>query len=372
MRIINYLGWNLLKGILLVALLLLGIDLFFYFINELRFVGTGDYNFVAVCEFVLLTIPRKIYLISPWAALLGSLLVLGSMAKNNELLFIRTIGVSVNKIALYGGYYIMIFTVSVFIFGELLAPKIEAIAQQRKTLALSKGKAVSTANGMWVRAKNKFIHITKVKDPHTLTDVTVFDLDENLKLKTSSFASVARLSKNSQSDNQTWELQDVIITDFSRVININNNELANQNNRISSEKLATKTETNLLDLNILKVAGVKHLERLSIKNLLLTIKDRLANNLTVIEYQIAFWKKIVQPFSILIMSYLAVPFVMGPLRSCSRGLRLLVGVAVGASFYLLNSLFCPLVTVINFPASIAAILPAAIFLCIGVCLAVKV
>ena len=114
------------------------------------------------------------------------------------------------------------------------------------------------------------------------------------------------------------------------------------------------------------------MERLSIKSLLVIIQDRLANNLAVTDYKVAFWKKVVQPFSILIMSYLAVPFVLGPLRSCSRGLRLVVGVILGASFYLLNALFCPLVTVISFPPSIAAILPPMIFLSLAVYLAIRV
>ena len=133
-----------------------------------------------------------------------------------------------------------------------------------------------------------------------------------------------------------------------------------------------QTEKNLLDLHILQASSVKHLERLSISNLYIIIKERITNNLTVIEYKIAFWRKIVQPFSILIMSYLAVPFVLGPLRSCSRGLRLLIGIILGFIFYLLNALFCPLASVIHIPPSIAVMLPPIIFLSLSVYLAIKI
>lgn len=375
MRIItNYIGLNLLKGIVIVAILLLGVDLFFYFINELRFVGTGNYNLFAACEFVALTIPRKLYTMSPWAALIGSLLVLGSMAKNCELLFMRTIGVSANRIALYGGCYVLFFTLMVFIFGELLAPRIELFAQKRKTLALSQGNAISTSHGTWVRTKNKFIHVAAVQDHNTLQGITIYELDSDLKLKKSSFAETATLinEKNIVKDNfnSTWELKNIVVTDFSDLINSKNN-IDNNHNIIKIVKLANKQEHNLLDLNILRTANVKHLERLSIKNLVSIIKDRIANNLTVIDYKVAFWKKVVQPFSILIMSYLSVPFVLGPLRSCSRGLRLLVGIILGASFYLLNALFCPLVTVISFPPSIAVMLPPIIFLSLAIYLAAR-
>ncbi len=375
MRIItNYIGLNLLKGISIVAILLLGVDLFFYFINELRFVGTGNYNLFAACEFVLLTIPRKLYIMSPWAALIGSLLVLGSMAKNCELLAMRTIGISANKIALYGSYYVLFFTIMVFIFGELLAPKIELLAQKRKTLACSQGNAIYTSYGTWIRTGNKFIHVATIQNHNTLQGITIYELDSDLKLKRSSFAETARLISEQNINkkdinknlNSLWELKNIIVTDFSDLTN------KNSNNTIKLVKLANTQEKNLLDLNILKTANVKHLERLSIKSLLVIIQDRLANNLAVTDYKVAFWKKVVQPFSILIMSYLAVPFVLGPLRSCSRGLRLVVGVILGASFYLLNALFCPLVTVISFPPSIAAILPPMIFLSLAVYLAIRV
>jgi lipopolysaccharide export system permease protein len=374
MRIlVNYIGLNVLKGILIVAILLLSVDLFFYFISELRFVGNGNYNLLSACEFVMLTIPRKLYTMSPWSALIGSLLVLGSMAQSSELLFMRTVGLSANRIALYGSVYVLLFTLLIFVFGELLAPRIESFAQTRKTLALSRGNTIYTSNGTWMRNHNKFIHVAKVQDFNTLSGITIYEFDEYLRLKKSSFARTAKLINSAydqinKKSNSLWELENIVTTDFS---DLNNVLPADKDNNIKFMRLATKQEENLLDLNILQTANVKHLERLSIKSLLAVIQDRINNNLAITDYKVAFWKKIVQPFSILVMSYLAVPFVLGPLRSCTRGLRLLVGVMLGASFYLLNALFCPLVTVINFPASIAAMLPSIIFLSLAVYLAAK-
>lgn len=365
MRIIaNYLGINLLKGIFLVAILLLGIDLFFYFINELRFVGTGDYNLLAAVQFIILTIPRKLYIMSPWAALIGSLLVFGSMAKNCELVAMRTAGISPNKIALLSGYYVLLFTVLVFLSGELFAPKIELFAQKRKTLALSRGKAIYTNYGTWIRNGNKFIHVGNIKDHNTLQNITIYELDQSLKLKQASFAKSAELIKIDGSTDSVWDLKNVIITDFG-------SRIKKGSGGVKLSKMLNKQEQNLLDLNILQTANIKHLERLSIKHLATIIQDRLANNLTVIDHKVAFWKKIIQPFSILVMSYLAVPFVLGPLRSCSRGLRLVVGVVLGFIFYLLNALFCPLVSVANFPPSIAIMLPPMIFLALALYLAVR-
>lgn len=362
MKIIaKYIGINILKGICLAAVLLLGVDLLFYFINELRFIGTGDYNLLAAIEFIVLTVPRKLYIMAPWSALIGSLLVLGAMAKNCELVAMRAAGISANKIAWFVSYYVLFFTIIVFLSGELLAPKIELFAQKRKTLALSQGKAMYTSYGTWMRTNNKFIHIAHIKNHNILSKVTIYELDQNFKLKRTKFAETAKLI-----DNNIWELQNVLITDLP-----DNTSRRGSPGVIILNKESSQIESNLVDLNILQVTGIKHLERLSIVTLAKVIKDRLANNLTVLDYKVAFWKKIVQPFSILIMSYLAVPFVLGPLRSCSKGLRLLVGIIIGFLFHLLNALFCPLVAVIDVPPSMAVMLPPIFFLCLSVYLAAR-
>ena len=372
MKIItNYIGWNLLKGILTVAVLLLAIDLLFYFINELRFIGTGNYDLSAACLFVALTIPRKLYIMSPWSALIGSLLALGSMSKNSELLIIRTFGISAHGIALCGSLYVLLFTLMIFCLGEFVAPRVEMFAQTKKTLALSKGNTIYTSYGTWIKNYNNFIHISTVQDYNNLHGITIYYFDEDLNLYKSLVAESARLIEKN-----IWELKKPIVTNFPNNITnkqaVYEHETHGKENNIQYIHLETIQEKDLLDLNILQTTNIKHLERLSIQKLVAVIKDRVANGLAVIDYKLAFWKKIIQPFSILIMSYLAVSFVFGPLRSSNKGLRLIVGIALGSSFYLLNALFSPLVTVINFPASLAAIIPSTIFFFLAMYLTVKI
>ena len=74
MKILDrYIGTQVLMTISLVTFALLGVDVFFYLVNELRTIGKGDYTFNVALLYVILTIPRKLYLIFPWATLLGSL-----------------------------------------------------------------------------------------------------------------------------------------------------------------------------------------------------------------------------------------------------------------------------------------------------------
>lgn len=342
----RYIGKQIITAILLVIFALLGVDVFFYLVNEMRFIGRGDYTFVKALIFIGLTIPRKIYIIFPWAALLGSLLALGNLAKNSELVAMRAASISVHRIAwsaLKAGLWL---TIAMFICGEVISPKTEAWAQQRKTLALSRGQAIQTQFGTWVRHGSEFVHVGVVKQHDQLHDITRYAFNKQLQLQSVLHAN----SATKQADG--WLLTDTQGTQFN----------ASDTQIISAPQ--TKLSA-LLDTEILRASAVKHLERLTLKNLWRVIKSRLAQELNATEYERAFWLKISQPFAALVMVFLAVPFAFGPLRSASVGLKILVGVLVGFTFHTLNSIFGPLTAVIGLSPMLAAMIPTLIFFSLG-------
>lgn len=347
MRILDrYIGKQIIITILFVTFALLGVDVFFYLVNELRFVGKGDYNTYEAVLFVLLTIPRKLYTNFPWAALLGSLLALGNLAKHSELVAMRVTGISVSRIswaALKAG---ILLSVIMFISGEIISPKTESFAQKKKTEALSRGQAIQTYFGMWVRHNNEFIHVGEVHSPSSLNNITRYNFDNKLRLNHVEYAG------NATKEGKSWNMLNIKKTKFSP-------------DQIWVEKIVEKNTTELLDTEILQASAVKHLERLTLTKLWRVIRIRVAQELNTTEYERAFWLKMVQPFAALVMVFLAVPFAFGPLRSSSVGLKILVGVLVGFAFYTLNSIFGPLTAVTGLSPMFAAIIPSASFLVLG-------
>ena len=342
----RYIGKQITVAILLVIFALLGVDLFFYLVNELRFIGKGDYKLGTDLIFIALTIPRKIYIIFPWAALIGSLLSLGNLAKNSELVAMRAAAISVPRIAwsaLKAGLWL---TLIMFICGEVISPTTEAWAQKRKTLALSRGQAIQTQFGTWVRHGNEFIHVGVVKLHDKLNNITRYEFNKQLQLQAVSLSG----SATKQADG--WILENMHGTK----LNANSTEV------ISADKLKIPE---LLDTEILQASAVKHLERLTLNNLWRVIKSRLAQELNATDYERAFWLKISQPFAALVMIFLAVPFAFGPLRSASMGLRILVGVLVGFTFHTLNSIFGPLTAVVGLSPMLAAMIPSFMFVSLG-------
>lgn len=343
MKILDrYIATQMIFVIFLVMFALLGVDVFFYFVNELRYVGKGDYSLLQALLFIALTIPRKIYIIFPWSALLGTLLALGNLSKYSELVAMRVASVSIARIAWSAIKTGIILTTIMFVSGEIISPMTEAFAQRKKTLALSSGQAIHTMFGTWIRHNDQFINIGMVQPGDRLSNITQYNFDEQLQLK--EVTSIAIAEK--QADK--WALSNINSTKFAV-------------NMITVDKKDNYNVTELLDTEILQASAVKHLERLSLLNLWRVMKSRVAQDLNSTEYELAFWLKVIQPFAVLVMVLLAVPFAFGPLRSASLGLKILVGVLVGFGFHILNSVFGPLTAVTGLAPFLAATLPTMIF-----------
>ena len=76
-----------------------------------------------------------------------------------------------------------------------------------------------------------------------------------------------------------------------------------------------------------------------------------------------FWSRLFQPLMTLIMVFIAIPFIFGPLRSVSIGLRLLSGITVGLIFYIMNQFVASFGLAYQIQPVIASIsLPALFFL----------
>jgi len=86
----------------------------------------------------------------------------------------------------------------------------------------------------------------------------------------------------------------------------------------------------------------------------------------MVRIEFDFWQRLFQPLATLVMICLAVPFIFGPLRTGTMGLRILSGVIVGFGFYILNQFFGPFSMVYQFPPLLAAGLPTLLFATLGV------
>ncbi len=345
-KITLYLWKTILVATLIVLTLFIGLEFIFSLVNELRYVGTGSYSTLDAFSFIALSMPQHISQLFPMATLVGTLLGLGMLASRSELIILRAAGMSLGDIIQIVLKLAFILAMVVWLVGEWISPIAERIAHEQKSIKLSQGQALRTQNGTWMRDENNFIHIQSMTHTGHLEGVTLYQFDKNMELRKASFA------LNADYVNDHWVLHEIQETVFDE-------------NKTTRQHIEELDWVSNLSPQVLSQVGIKDLDDLSIIGLWHTIKYRQKNHLESKPYQLALWQKIVRPFATLVMMFLAIPFIFGPLRSATMGLRMLVGVLVGFVFYTFNQLFGPLTLVYQIPPILGAIIPTLLFLMIG-------
>lgn len=88
-------------------------------------------------------------------------------------------------------------------------------------------------------------------------------------------------------------------------------------------------------------------------------------------YELAFWGKVFQPATVIIMMLLAIPFAIQSQRASGLGSKLLVGIMLGLGFYFLNQLASNLTELNNWPALLSAAIPLMVFFALAVALLLR-
>ena len=341
----RYLARSILTWIALMMMLLLSIELFFSLIQEAKQLGTGHYGLAEVFSVLILSIPGRVYQMFPLSALVGTLMGLSVLASHSELVAMRAAGLSIVKMLRMVLKIGLLLSVLLSILGEWGAPWCDHMAESIRAYALSGGQAVQTHDGLWLREGEQFVHIHRIIAPDQLEGVTLYQGDAHQHLE-EALSAEAALYKPEQGG---WILKNVRQTNFKEV-----------------KKLILSQHSEMqwrVDLNptLLKISTIQSLDQLSATQLWHTIQFREKNGLSVAAYELSFWQKLMKPLATLMMMALGIPFVLGPLRQASQGLRLLTGIFLGFVFYTLNASLGPFMLVYHWPAGLGAVLPLLLF-----------
>lgn len=343
-RIDRYIVSTVAASMLLVMAIVLSLDFLFAFIGEMDELKK-NYQLFDALGFILMTLPRRIYDYLPLGAFMGSLVGLGAMAKNSELIVIRAAGVSTGRIILIAMKPAVVVVCIGLVLGEFVAPYTEKIAQSQKAVVLGAGSKVVSENGLWHREGSVFMHFNAVEPNGVLHGVSLHFYDDFKKLTRSRFAKRAIYQR------ERWLLEDVTETNF----------LSNKTEVSYFPVLVWKTD---LSPSVLSVLIVKP-ENLSISGLYTYSEYLDEQDLSAAEYRMAFWKKVLQPVSTGVLVLVAISFVFGPLRSVTMGFRVFSGVVVGLLFKYAQDLLGPSSLVFGFNPIYATIIPIVVCLIVG-------
>lgn len=333
----RYLGRAVVGASLLVLLILVALSGFIVFVDQLHQAGQGNYGVGAALSYTLLTLPDQSLDLFPTAVLLGTLLGLGGLASSNELMVIRTAGIPTLRIAasaLLGGLVMALLVAGI---GEILSPPAKSHAEATREFALYGRIGSVGEDGIWARDGNLFINVRALVSQNLIRGIYIYRFDGR-QLTRATHASEARFADGH------WMLHNITVT------TLHGTTATSATHRKSAE-WATLLDPGLLRLFVVNPSN------LSASGLLRYIGYLRHNGLDTTRYRIAFWSKIVRPFTVLAMVLLALPFVFGPLRSVATGQRMLYGIIIGVAFYIANTTTMRLGEAFHFNAILSASAP---------------
>ena len=311
------------------------------FVEQMRAIGRGNYDLAHAGLYVLYAVPRDVEIFFPMSALIGGLIGIGMLASNSELVVMQAAGLSkLDIIKSVMKTAILLIFVSMAI-GEWLAPSGEAKAREIRAQAISGGSLISAKNGVWAKDGDYFVNIGEVQDRGKLKSIQIYGFNEQLRIDSWLTAKSAIY----QGDN--WLLSDVeeFVLIENEIITKNHSQKI-WNSSLTPKKLGVVTVTP---------------ESLSLRGLIDYLDYLEANEQDTSRYELAFWRKIMQPLTVAVMLLVALSFIFGPLRSVSMGARIMMGVFTGILFFISNEVLGSMSLVYQLSPILGATMPSLCF-----------
>jgi lipopolysaccharide export system permease protein len=342
----KYLMRVILMSTLLVLLVLLSLAVLFEFIGQVDDVQ-GGFGIPQALLFAVLRLPQLSFEMMPIAALIGSLLGLGALANNSELVVMRTAGLSVARLAgmvAISGVTLMIATV---LIGEFIGPPLDYFARNMRDEARHGNQNRDVGNAAWIKDGPVMLHLERVNTEFDFGSIYLFRFNEDNTLR-----SIARAENSGIDSNDKWILENFRETRF-------------QDDGVQVVSSSLAVESFDFDAAVLGITLVKPIS-LSAVGLLSYINYLKKNELTAIRYEMELWSRVATTATVAIMPILALAFVFGSLRSSGSGGRLMIGVMIGLGYFLASETLSSSGQVFNLNPALVTSLPTIVLMIITV------
>lgn len=347
----RYIVRTILGAVLLVMSVVLVLGALVVFIDQQDDIGVGHYTAISALWFTLLNLPQQAYELLPITALIGSLLGLGSLARGSELVVVRATGVSVMRIAGAAAMAGVLLVGLELLLGEVLAPPLQEAAKEQKAFSKFNDISFGGGSGAWVRDGNLILNVARQSGQRQFGGMQVFELSADHRL-----LAIGHAARATAEANRKWLLSDYTESRFT-------GDGRSSGSASTVRVVAQPSGQRVLESNV--TAGflglaVEDPGQLTSRSLLRLIRYLQANSLNAREYLFAFSSRIARTVAILFSVLLAVPFVLGSLRSAGAGTRTMLGLALGIVLFLLQRLIESGTIVFDLNPVVLAWLPTAL------------
>ena len=341
-RVERYIAINFLRAASIVLLLLLALFSFVELGEELEDTDSGVFTTADAISVTVLTTPERTVNLLPISALFGAVLGLGAMANHREIIALRSAGLSAWTLTrapclMVGGLIVFISFTQNYVI-----PIAEKKAQEFRAKKLTQTSLAGDAE-YWSRHGNQFIRVGSVDFGRIPRDIEIYELGSRGRLRHMMQANKADILGQNK-----WLLHDVqkkILADGS--VRSQDFEVLEWQSFLSKEQLS-----------VLRTPA----HALSPVDLFRYIRETKGSGVSTREYEAIFWHQLSIPLSVIAMTLLGLPFVIGAVGTRSAGSRIVLGSSVGIGFYLLEQMSAHLSVIIGIPAAPAALAPATLVL----------
>ncbi len=314
--------------------------------EELGSVGQGSYGVGDAVRFVLLRLPSESFELFPSAALVGCVLALGSLAVHGELVAMQACGVSYLRLAASVLQTTALAGVAMMLFAEFIAAPMARSAHVQRVVAVSGGRALSSATGLWTRSDSSVINVRSPLSDGTLRDLFLYEFDVDNRLRRYIFARSGRPTA------EGWQLEDVVET------------------TIDEDTVALRHQSSAPWSGLPRPRDLRSLllpaEDLSLSELRSTIASLRRQHLLTHRYDLALWKRLTTPAVALVMIVVAMPLVLSSVAQRRHGRASVIAALAGVGFHMFNQTFSTFALVYQLPPFFGATAPGLAALVIGV------
>jgi lipopolysaccharide export system permease protein len=337
----RYIVRTVLGAVALVMLVLLILGGLLVFFSQQGDIGIGHYTVADALWYTVLNLPQQVYELLPITALIGSLLGFGQLARGSEITVIRATGMSVARLAGTALFAAAILIAFEGLLGEFVAPQLQEAANQQKAFSQFNSVGFGGGAGAWVRDGDLILNVARQSGSRRFVGMQVFELSPQHTL-----LSIGRAASATAVGHRKWRLGGYTESRFGA-------------DGVTASPPGQKMLQSNVTAGFLGLA-VQDPEQLTLRALWQVIDYFHTNSLDARQYLFAFCSKIARTVAIAFSVLLAIPFILGSMRSAGAGTRAMLGLVIGIAFFLLQRLIESGTIVFNLDPVILAWLPTAL------------
>jgi len=278
--------------------------------------GAGD-----ILQYFIWKLPEMIGRTATFSILMATLLTLGLLSRDSEIIALRSCGVSLLRISLPLLTLGLVASILLLINAELVLPYSYARTELIDRIKIKKkGDSVTfKLNNIWFRSKSTILQ-ARLFEPktRTLSGVVVWIVDGSMNPVSRVDADTAVYRDG------RWLLNSTVLKNF----------------QAAAGYAPHSAQTMELDLN-LKIEDLQVLEKDADNMSIRTLKEYAENlrrgGYEAYRYLTLMHTKIASPFAALIMVMLGIPFALRNSRSGGIGMGIGAGIGIGFAYFVINA-----------------------------------